>query len=162
MATRKTDQRTRDLTTGAKLCKTGLVGGILASEAANIAAAEPTPGGWLIAMIAPAALLLCTEVLIRVPGRRDATSIISTGVTIAIAGIAAWVSYWHMAEVAARFGESATAAHLIPFLVDGAILVTTLKLRQAHDMIAHPTARRNRRRKAQPTVHAPARKLAVV
>ena len=40
-----------------------------------------------------------------------------------IAGIAAWVSYWHMAGVAARYGETGASPYLLPLSVDGLIVV---------------------------------------
>jgi hypothetical protein len=48
--------------------------------------------------------------------------------TAGIAGIAAWVSYWHMAGVAARYGESPSSAYLLPLSVDGLIIVGSVSL----------------------------------
>jgi hypothetical protein len=48
--------------------------------------------------------------------------------TIAIAGIAAWVSYWHMQDVAVRYGETAVSAYLLPISVDGLIVVASVSL----------------------------------
>ncbi|WP_375155037.1 DUF2637 domain-containing protein [Micromonospora sp. 4G55] len=46
-----------------------------------------------------------------------------------IAAIAAWVSYSHMAGVAARYGETeAAAAYLLPLSVDGLVVVASVSL----------------------------------
>src|SRR2546430_8318053 len=50
------------------------------------------------------------------------------GATAGIAGIAAWVSYWHMAGVAAKYGESTSSAYLLPLSVDGLIIVGSVSL----------------------------------
>jgi hypothetical protein len=49
--------------------------------------------------------------------------------TAAIAGIAAWVSYWHMVGVAAHYGETeAAASYLLPLSVDGLVIVASVSL----------------------------------
>ncbi|HET8683354.1 MAG TPA: DUF2637 domain-containing protein [Micromonosporaceae bacterium] len=48
--------------------------------------------------------------------------------TAALAGIAAWVSYWHMAGVAARYGETGGAQYLLPLPVDGLVVVASVCL----------------------------------
>ena len=45
-----------------------------------------------------------------------------------ISGIAAWVSYWHMAGVAARYGETDASPYLLPVSVDGLIVVASICL----------------------------------
>jgi hypothetical protein len=45
-----------------------------------------------------------------------------------IAGIAAWISYWHMAAVVTRYGEAGTTPYLLPLSVDGLILVASVSL----------------------------------
>jgi hypothetical protein len=58
--------------------------------------------------------------------------------TAVIAGIAAWVSYWHMVSVAARNGESVTSAHLLPLSVDGLVVVASISLVEIAARL-HPT-----------------------
>jgi hypothetical protein len=102
--------------------------GVAASVAGNVLHAEPTIVGRAIASWSPLALLLTVELISRVPvdsRRLAALRMISTGV---IAGIAAWVSYWHMVSVAARNGESASSAHLLPLSVDGLVVVASVSL----------------------------------
>jgi hypothetical protein len=45
-----------------------------------------------------------------------------------IAGIAAWVSYWHMKDVAHTYGEATISAYLLPISVDGLIVVASVSL----------------------------------
>jgi hypothetical protein len=48
--------------------------------------------------------------------------------TAVISGIAAWVSYWHMAGVASRYGEHGASGYLLPISVDGLIVVASISL----------------------------------
>jgi hypothetical protein len=54
-----------------------------------------TIAGW-----PPLALLLTVELVSRVPIHRRSLAILRVVATVVIAGIAAWVSYWHMSGVA--------------------------------------------------------------
>lgn len=47
---------------------------------------------------------------------------------LAVAGIAAWISYWHAVEVALAHGEAATSAHLLPGTVDGLVVASSVVL----------------------------------
>jgi hypothetical protein len=102
--------------------------GVAASVLANILHALDNPISQAIAAWPPVALLLTVELISRVPvGRRllAATRLIATAI---IAGIAAWVSYWHMAGVAARYGETGASPYLLPLSVDGLIVVASICL----------------------------------
>lgn len=102
--------------------------GIAASVAANILHAQDNPVGRLVAAWPPVALLLAIELLSRVPVHRPWLSAARLTATAAVAGIAAWVSYWHMVSVAAQYGETGTSAHLIPVSVDGLVVVASVCL----------------------------------
>jgi outer membrane biosynthesis protein TonB len=102
--------------------------GVAASVAGNVLHAEPTLVGRAIAAWSPLALLLTVELISRVPvssKRLAGLRMISTAV---IAGIAAWVSYWHMVSVATHNGEGHTSAHLLPLSVDGLVVVASVSL----------------------------------
>jgi hypothetical protein len=101
---------------------------IVASIAANILHANPDAIARSISAWPPLALLLAVELISRVPVHGRWLPGIRLLATAAIAGIAAWVSYWHMVEVARTHGESVTSAHLIPLSVDGLIVVTSICL----------------------------------
>lgn len=105
-----------------------LVLGVAASVAANILHARQNPIAQTIAAWPPLALLLTVELIARVPVHRRFLAAVRLLATAAIAGIAAWVSYWHMAGVAARYGEEQVAAHLIPLSVDGLVVVASVCL----------------------------------
>jgi hypothetical protein len=102
--------------------------GVAASVTANVLHAEPNPIAEAIAAWPPLALLLTVELISRIPVHRRGLAAVRIVATAVIAGIAAWVSYWHMTGVAARYGEAADAAHLIPFSVDGLVVVASVCL----------------------------------
>ena len=56
---------------------------------------------------------------------------------LAVAAIAAWVSYWHAVEVTAAHGETSSSAHLLPGTIDGLVVASSVVLWHA--------ARRGRR-----------------
>jgi hypothetical protein len=81
-----------------------------------------------IAAWPPLALLLTIELVSRVPVHQRWRAIVRRAGTTAIAGIAAWVSYWHMVGVAVRYGETGAGPYLLPFSVDGLIAVMSISL----------------------------------
>ncbi|MBQ1022769.1 DUF2637 domain-containing protein [Micromonospora sp. C95] len=105
-----------------------LIVGVAASVAANILHAPPHPISQTIAAWPPVALLLTVELISRVPVHRKLLAAARLIATTAIAGIAAWVSYWHMVGVAARYGETGLSAYLLPVSVDGLIIVASISL----------------------------------
>src|SRR3712207_7323894 len=65
----------------------------------------------------PRSTLLPYTTLFR--SHRRALAVARIIATITIATIAAWVSYHHMAAVAARYGETGASPYLLPLSVDG-------------------------------------------
>ncbi len=110
------------------LARLTLALGVAASIAANVLHARHNPISQAIAAWPPLALLLTVELVARVPVHRRALAVIRIAATVAIAGIAAWVSYWHMTGVTARYGESPVSAHLMPLCVDGLVIVASISL----------------------------------
>lgn len=108
--------------------RAALVVGVAASVAANILHADPHPVSQVIAAWPPLALLLTVELISRVPVHRRALAAVRLLATAAIAGIAAWVSYFHMAGVVSRYGETGTVPYLLPLSVDGLIIVASISL----------------------------------
>jgi hypothetical protein len=102
--------------------------GVAASIAANVLHAEPNIISQIISAWPPLALLLTVELTSRIPMHRPLLATIRVISTAVIAGIAAWVSYWHMQDVAVRFGEAEIAAYLLPISVDGLIVVASVSL----------------------------------
>src|SRR6266536_4728217 len=105
-----------------------LVLGVAASVAANVLHARPDPVAQIIAAWPPLALLLTVELISRVPVHRRVLAAARLLATTGIAGIAAWVSYWHMAGVASRYGEQGASPFLLPLSVDGLVIVASVSL----------------------------------
>ena len=101
---------------------------VAASVTANVLHAETSTVGRAIAAWSPLALLLTVELISRVPSGARHRSVVRIATTAVIAGIAAWVSYWHMVDVARAHGESVDSAHLIPLSVDGLVVVASICL----------------------------------
>lgn len=102
--------------------------GLLASLAGNALAAQPTALGRLVAAWAPLALCLVVWLVEHhrpAPGPWRAATWLGTAV---VAGVAAWVSYWHLVELARMAGEEGIAAHLLPLSVDGLVIVASAYL----------------------------------
>ena len=78
--------------------------GVAASIAANVLHARPNLISQLIAAWPPLALLLTVELISRVPADRRGLAVVRLLAATVIAGLAAWVSYWHMAGVAVIWG----------------------------------------------------------
>jgi hypothetical protein len=102
--------------------------GVAASVTANILHARPNPISQAIAAWPPLALLIAVELVSRVPVHRKGLGVVRVIATSAIAAIAAWISYGHMAEVVARYGEVGTVPYLLPLSVDGLIIVASVSL----------------------------------
>lgn len=102
--------------------------GVVASGAANILHAQPDPISRAISAWPPLALLFAVELISRVPVHRRWMAVIRLSAASLLAGIAGWVSYWHMAAVAATYGETGSAAYLLPLTVDGLVVVASISL----------------------------------
>ncbi|MBE1488086.1 DUF2637 domain-containing protein [Plantactinospora soyae] len=102
--------------------------GVAASVVANVLHARDNPISQAIAAWPPLALLLTVELISRVPVHRRSLAFARMAATATIAGIAAWVSYWHMVGVAARYGETGASPYLLPLSVDGLIVVASICL----------------------------------
>jgi hypothetical protein len=105
-----------------------LILGVAASVTANVLHALDNPISQAIAAWPPLALLLTVELISRVPVHRRSLAATRFVATAIIAGIAAWVSYWHMAGVASRYGETGASPYLLPLSVDGLIVVASICL----------------------------------
>jgi hypothetical protein len=108
--------------------RAALILGVAASVAANVLHAQPNIISQVISAWPPLALLLTVELTSRIPMHRPSLAALRVFATITIAGIAAWVSYWHMQGVAFRFGETETSSYLLPLSVDGLIVVASVSL----------------------------------
>jgi uncharacterized protein DUF2637 len=124
--------------------------GVAASVAANVLHAQPNPISRTISAWPPLALLLTVELTSRVPMHRAVLAALRVLATVAIAGIAAWVSYWHMQLVAVHYGETETSSFLLPISVDGLIVVASVSLVELAGRIRAVEEGRIRRAPASP------------
>jgi hypothetical protein len=132
--------------------------GVAASVVANILHAQQNPISQAIAAWPPLALLLTVELISRVPVHRRSLAVARLAATATIAGIAAWVSYWHMAGVAARYGETGASPYLLPLSVDGLIVVASICLVELGGRISAVAPNHDQRTATapQPSAEAPA------
>ena len=130
--------------------RAALILGVAASVAANVLHAQPNIISQVISAWPPMALLLTVELTSRIPMHRPALAALRVFATIAIAGIAAWVSYWHMQGVAMKFGETETSSYLLPLSVDGLIVVASVSLVELAGRIRVIEEKRERDRTAPP------------
>ena len=100
-----------------------LVLGVAVSVTANVLHARDEPIAQAIAAWPPLALLITVDLVSRVPVHRRLLGGVRIAATFAIAAIAAFISYGHMAGVAARYGEAGVVPYLLPVSVDGLIIV---------------------------------------
>lgn len=115
--------------------------GVVASTVANVLHANDNVISQTIAAWPPLALLATIELISRVPVYRRTLASLRFVATAIIAAIAAWVSYWHMAEVIRRYGETGESPYLIPLTVDGLIVVASICLVELGSRIRVLTAR---------------------
>lgn len=113
--------------------------GVAASIAGNVLHAQDRLISQVISAWSPLALLLTIELISRVPVHSRRLAIGRWAATALIAGIAAWVSYWHMAAVAAHYGEINGAQYLLPLSVDGLVVVASICLVELGGRIAANT-----------------------
>lgn len=91
--------------------------GVVVSLAANVTASKHTPLGIALGLWVPMAFLISMALIENVPAKGWFG--IARKIAIAfIALIAAWVSYWHMVDVATMGGADWLTAHTIPLTVD--------------------------------------------
>lgn len=54
--------------------------------------------------------------------------LVFAAVVVAVAGVAAYVSYWHAVEVVTRHAEPGVIGHLYPVLIDGIVVAASMVL----------------------------------
>jgi hypothetical protein len=91
--------------------------GVVVSLAANVDASEPTFRGVASGLWAPIAFLLAMALMENVPAVGLAGKARFVGMLF-LAGIAGWVSYWHLVEFFTTAGMDSVSSHLLPLTVD--------------------------------------------
>lgn len=111
-----------------------LTTGVLASLAGNLQAinldnAAPGVGAHISAVFWPVILFGTVELLIHTPwlaNWRDRLT--KASVVLLVAGVAAWVSYWHLANVLSHYGYDMASRYAGPLAIDAAMVLATLAL----------------------------------
>jgi len=91
--------------------------GVAVSLTANMLASAHTVIGVATGLWAPVAFLAAMAMMENVPAKGLAGRLRFTGILF-LAGIAGWVSYWHLVEVFQTGGADVISAHLLPLTVD--------------------------------------------
>lgn len=111
-----------------------LAGGVLASLAGNLQAINldnqtPGVGAYVSAVLWPLWLFGTVELLIHTPWLSNWRDRLTKGaVVILVAGVAAWVSYWHLANVLSHYGYDVASRYAGPLAIDAAMVLAALAL----------------------------------
>lgn len=108
--------------------------GVAASLAGNLQAinldnARPGVGAYISAVLWPLSLFGVVELLIHTPWLatwRDRTT--KGAVLVAVAAVAAWISYWHLANVLSHYGYDVASRYAGPVAIDAAMVLAALAL----------------------------------
>lgn len=108
--------------------------GVLASLAGNVQAihldnAKPGIGAIISATLWPLVLFGVVELLLHTPwvaNWRDHVTKVAT--VLAVASVAAWISYWHLANVLSHYGYDVASRYAGPVAVDMAMVLSALAL----------------------------------
>lgn len=136
MNTSFTPEQVKNLQLGVRLA---LAFGIVTSVAANVTntfvrPAAATTAMWLLIgasvlhALAPVVLFVCTEMVSRIPKHSLVLFWVRIGVTLAVGGFAAWISYWNMEELAGIFDPGSNSRYFYPLIIDGMMIVATISL----------------------------------
>jgi len=111
-----------------------LLAGVAASLAGNVQAihldnALPGVGAHLSAIFWPLMLFGVVELLIHTPWLSNWRDWLTRAAVLAmVAGVAAWVSYWHMAHVLSAYGYDVASRYAGPLAADAAMVLAALAL----------------------------------
>lgn len=149
--TQRAEQERADLSQLRNAVRGVLMLDIGVSLAANVIAADASALSRAVNAWPPIALLITVEIVSRVPVTRGWKSVVRVVGAACVATIAAWASYWHMVDVAELAGQHGITAYMLPFSVDGMMVVVSVSLMELTDRIkGNPPPRRT----AQPVATA--------
>lgn len=128
-----TSKQVRNLRKGVR---GALVFGIATSVTANVihSLTQPHAHQWqiwaasILSALAPIVLFVSMEMVTRIPPSGRVLGAIRLAITGTLAGLAGWVSYWHMVAVSRMLGETSGSEFIYPFLIDGMMIVATISL----------------------------------
>lgn len=100
--------------------------------------ALPTPQAIIISSASPVLLFIAFELGSRIPQRKDAhwtyKMLVPIGMTC-VAAINAWLSYWHQAAGFMAVTKDWQTSHLLPFGIDGLMLVASISLLNLNHLV---------------------------
>lgn len=105
--------------------------GIAASILGNALHADSNGVALGISMSPPVILFLAFELVSRIPLPNDVSWYarwLRPGATGIIAGIAAWLSYWHQHSMIMKYTSDYQSAALLPLAIDGLLVVAAISL----------------------------------
>jgi len=111
-----------------------LIGGVTASLAGNVQAInldnhQPGVGATISAVVWPLALFLSVEMLLHTPWLNNWRDHLTKLATVAIvAGMAAYISYFHLAHVLSSYGYDVASRYAGPLAIDAAMVMAALAL----------------------------------
>lgn len=102
--------------------------GLGLTVALNVMHAPPTTGARLVGGTPPLFVLICLELISRIPGTHWSVSAGRVFATIVVVTIAFYISYGQQREFILDLGFQTDHAALFPIVIDGAMVVCTLSL----------------------------------
>lgn len=111
----------RKATTTRRLAVATFIAGAVVSVAANIIAAEPTVIARAVSAWPAIALLLTVHLF-----QHAQRSFLVKLSVLTVAAVAAYISYFHMVDVATMAGEGQVARYLLPLTVDAMMFVASV------------------------------------
>lgn len=100
---------------------------LVASAGGNVLHAEKRVVPVILSLLAPLALMGAFEMLSRVPIRKNGSKmwlVVRIGSTVGIAGLTAWISYFHQREGIYAETNDLTLARLLPAIIDFLMIVS--------------------------------------
>lgn len=111
-------------------CRAFVAATIAVSVWANVLHARGNVVSVAFSALPPLAVLGGFEIVSRIPIRADAAWLVRFSrpmATVAISGMAAWLSYWHQNEALLRYTDASTS-YLLPLIIDGFMIISSVSL----------------------------------
>jgi hypothetical protein len=119
-------------------CRWVIIGSALFSVWANVLHAGTFEVvTWIFAAAPPVVVLIGWEMVSRIPIFQEAPwyrRFVRPLVTLAIFAGGAWLSYWHQVDAIGRYTTDTEAAHILPALVDGLMVIASVSV---YELNAH-------------------------
>jgi hypothetical protein len=125
---------TKNYTRATVVATSVLAFGVAASLAGNVQAihldnARPGIGAILSAVVWPLILFGVVEMLLHTPWIDDwRDNLTKLATVLAVGGVAAWISYWHLANVLSHFGYDVASRYAGPLAVDMGMILAARAL----------------------------------